>query len=202
MKQYKVKGNGIIVCNDGFSKEEIKEFKAYIEKQNTFLEENKIEWVAGTVLKGSGQNFADFENLASLKGLKTLEAMYFTKEQFEKIKDDENFKKWINSGEDICEYINKMVNEGGKLFMVNLDKFEVVNMPEHIFSFFANLPKISQTSQKVEEEPKQEKPKTEPVTITEIVTISETPATPTTIKEIKSSRKTITFADIFRKRKK
>ena len=76
MFKYDYEDNGFIVSATEINDEELETLKAFVKKQNDFLSENEITWVYGTLLKGEGNCYANWEDFASLKDVKSIDKMY------------------------------------------------------------------------------------------------------------------------------
>lgn len=114
---------GFIIYNDTISEEALCQFKEYIDNQQKFLNENGIEWVKGTILKGSGSTYAEFEGMLSVKSVQKIEAMFVTYKQYENLKE---LMDSFEAGENIANAISERIDNGNYLFMANLQSFERV----------------------------------------------------------------------------
>lgn len=117
---------GFIIYDDTTSEEALCQFKEYIDEQQKFLIENGIEWVKGTILKGSGSTYAEFEGMSSVKSVQKIEAMFVTSKQYEILKE---LMESFEVGKDISKDITERIDNGNYLFMANLQSFERVAEP-------------------------------------------------------------------------
>lgn len=117
---------GFIIYDDTISEEALCQFKEYIDEQQKFLIENGIEWVKGTILKGSGSTYAEFEGMASAKSVQKIEAMFVTSKQYENLRE---LMESFEAGKDISKDITERIDNGNYLFMANLQSFERVAEP-------------------------------------------------------------------------
>lgn len=127
--------DGFIFYNDSVFDVDLNQFKEYIDKQNQFLNENEITWVRGTILKGSGITYADWDGMASAKQCKSIDAFYYTNAQYE---SNKSFIDKLIEDEFPVSIINDMIDNGGCLFMVNLNHFII---DSHIERKSDNTPK-------------------------------------------------------------
>ena len=131
---------GFIIYDDTTSEEALCQFKEYIGNQQKFLNENGIEWVKGTILKGSGSTYAEFEGMSSAKSVQKIEAMFVTSKQYELLKE---LIDSFENGNDISKEITERIDNGNYLFMANLQNFERVAEPIRNNSSSTSINKIA-----------------------------------------------------------
>lgn len=187
MFKYEYEDNGFIISATEIGDEEFETIKAFVKKQNDFLNENEITWVYGTLLKGEGNCYANWEDFASLKDVKSIDKMYFTGSQYEDITSKDNpIKEWIENGKDCSAFITELIQTAGKLFMVNYKTIKILGeKPTSI------KPVTKVTAEKPVEQSK----------IVEKVSVGKVTSKPKNTKLPKPKSKTISLADVFRLKK-
>lgn len=120
---------GIIHSINPLSEKVLDEYVTFLKNSYKFLKEYEITWCKGVLIEGSGDIYSTYSNMCSLKSLNGLKVWYFDINQLtECVESMKQIKTSDNKSFDTLEqWINTMVIDYGRLFLVSKSTFDILN---------------------------------------------------------------------------